>query len=432
MFSLPRENVFSYISRVFPSWTSRPIDIPAVQTHDIEVTADRRSRTLKHLIKANHANFSIIYHDLKYHTHMPHILGSAFLLDATSEHLNEVYEHEGKMLEPWQDAPGEISEADWRDFLGKREYQRAFVDFFEDQLVQHGYDWKALLRTYLFDGDEPLINNMISGLGHPLIHLAYAYELNSHTIAVEALTGTCCYYNFLHKYIDNPIYTQPPPEHLASTSPFILLQKISQDYRFDIFSHSGDANFDAVFEKREDAVMEYWNAWPLIEPTKQFEQSQILAVGLLVATHGSDNKYDFFMVHLLTTSHALRVLLPVLPAGFQLTIVLQWWLLTIAVYIAQLRPEINLDVIEKVDREGKDWKYIDRMAVTGPHSFDTHYVKALRAMKEAASAWGDEDEFFIKAAIKFADGFSGWGGFGLDAEAEVRENSRPKKATVQT
>jgi hypothetical protein len=173
--------------------------------------------------------------------------------------------------------------------------------------------------------------------------------------------------------------------------------------------------------------MEYWNAWALISPKEQFEQSQKAAVALLVATHGSDNQYDFFMVHLLTTSHAIRILLPTLPAGAQLTVVLQWWLLTIAVYIAQLRPNIDLKVIESVDREGKDWKYIDHIAVTGKHSFDAHYVKALRAIKEAARTWGDTDEFFIKAAVKFADGFSGWSGFGLDAEAGARENARSKK-----
>lgn len=42
-------------------------------------------------------------------------------------------------------------------------YQRAWVDFYEDQLVQHGYDWKALLEEFLFGGKEPLINNMIAG-----------------------------------------------------------------------------------------------------------------------------------------------------------------------------------------------------------------------------------------------------------------------------
>ena len=37
------------------------------------------------------------------------------------------------------------------------------MDFFEDELVKHGYDWKAVLNKYLFEGKEPLINNLVAG-----------------------------------------------------------------------------------------------------------------------------------------------------------------------------------------------------------------------------------------------------------------------------
>lgn len=42
-------------------------------------------------------------------------------------------------------------------------YERAFVDFFEDELVHHGYDWRAVTNEYLFSGKEPLFNCLISG-----------------------------------------------------------------------------------------------------------------------------------------------------------------------------------------------------------------------------------------------------------------------------
>lgn len=40
---------------------------------------------------------------------------------ADADDLHRVYEAESKHLEPWTDAPGEISDFDWRDFLGCRE-----------------------------------------------------------------------------------------------------------------------------------------------------------------------------------------------------------------------------------------------------------------------------------------------------------------------
>ena len=42
-------------------------------------------------------------------------------------------------------------------------YQRAYIDFFEDQLVLNGYDWKKVLDEYLFKGRNPLINCIIAG-----------------------------------------------------------------------------------------------------------------------------------------------------------------------------------------------------------------------------------------------------------------------------
>jgi len=42
-------------------------------------------------------------------------------------------------------------------------YQRAYLDFFEDEVVRYNYDWKQVLMDYLLQGDEPLLNGLISG-----------------------------------------------------------------------------------------------------------------------------------------------------------------------------------------------------------------------------------------------------------------------------
>ncbi|KAL9030567.1 MAG: hypothetical protein Q9196_001328 [Gyalolechia fulgens] len=343
---------------------------------------------------------------------MPHLLGSAYLLGAGPDHLNNIYEAESKGLEPWHDSPGELSSYDWRDHLGNPKYQRAYLDFFEDELVLNGYDWHKVLDEYLLKGKEPLINNLISGLGHPLIHLGYAYELSSRELAMESLTMAASSYNYMHKYLDNPSYTKPSAT--STHSPFEILCRVQNDSRFDgLFTHQGFDNLEPLFEKREDDVLEYWNSWQISDPTKEFQASQMAAAALLVATHKPGGKpYDFFIVHLLTTSHAVRILLPLLPTDIHVPLVRQWWLLTLAVYIAQLRPEAVLTSVTDYDRKGRDWGWVDEQAVQGKHALDAHYVKALRAMKTAAETWGDGDEFYLKAAVKFTDEFDGWGGFG--------------------
>jgi hypothetical protein len=41
-------------------------------------------------------------------------------------------------------------------------YARAYLDFFEDEVVRSNYDWKVVQR-YVVEGDEPLLSGMISG-----------------------------------------------------------------------------------------------------------------------------------------------------------------------------------------------------------------------------------------------------------------------------
>jgi hypothetical protein len=153
------------------TYSAQSIDIPSAEIHDVETAPEKRPRTLKHLIRANHVNHSIIYHNLQYHNHMPHLLGSAYLLGADVNQLQKIYDEEAKELEEWKDSPAEISDADWRDFLGDKRYQRAFVDFFEDELaLKFGYDWKRVAEEYLFSGKEPLINGVVAGREFTNLH----------------------------------------------------------------------------------------------------------------------------------------------------------------------------------------------------------------------------------------------------------------------
>lgn len=405
-FSLPS------LSSLLSSWNRPQIDIPPAKIHDVETAPEKPARTLKHLLKLNHANHAVLYHDQNFNNHTPHILSSSYLLGADANDLTRVYDAHSKELEPWTDSPCEISSDDWRDFMGKREYQRAFMDFFEDELVRRGYDWKKLVNEFLFSGDEPMINSVVTDLGHPLIHLGYAFEMSSREVAMEALSLAATWYSDIHKYLDDPAYSTRPAPY-ESTSPMEVLTRVRRDHRFDgVFYTRGGDNLETIFQKCEAAVLDHWNSWKMEDPVKQFRESQHLAAALLVATPANGNeKYDFFLVHVLTTSHALRVLLPVIPAQFQILLVRQWWLMTLAIYVAQLRPQIDLDRALGYGLNGRDWMWAVLKAVKGEHSTDAHYVKAIRALRDTASTWGDPDEFYLKGAVRFAEEFSGWAGF---------------------
>lgn len=229
---------------------------------------------------------------------------------------------------------------------------------------------------------------------------------------MEALGLAMTCYNDMHKYLDEPIPSQPEPSY-QTTSVFEIFDNVRADKRLDgLFATPGDHNLDKLFDHHESVLLDHWNAWTLEAPIEQFRESQELTAALLVATHEtSAEKYDFFLVHTLTTSHAVRVLLPHIPARFQIPLLRQWWLFTLAAYISQLRPKISLDRVREFDPKGRGWDWVANQAVKGEYSIDAHYVKALRSLREIALTWGDHEGLYLKAAVKFAAEFNGWGGF---------------------
>ena len=77
-------------------------------------------------------------------------------------------------------------------------------------------------------------------------------------------------------------------------------------------------------------------------------------------------------------------------------------------YVTQLRPAISED-LEPNPKEG--WKFVEGQALTGEAALDAHYVKALRAIREAAFTWGDVHEGYLTNAVHFAQDFKGWTGW---------------------
>lgn len=402
------------VNRLVSSHTpaDQVFDLSPPETHNIETNPDRRARRLKHLIKANHANYSILYHDLRFHNHNAYILTSAYLLGANEDQLRTLYEKQIGELEPWSESPCEIIEDDWVEYLGDGTYQRAFVDFFEDQLVMRfSYDWKKLLENYMFQDKRPLISGLFGGrksydahifphlyaqflvlsgeiqqsssllttwslVGHPLIHFGYAYEVNSKELAIEALTMSAVQLNYFHKYLDNPSYTKP--SSFSTYSLAELLEKVRADSRFkDLFPTRRLENIDLLFENHESLVMEYWNAWEIKDPEQQFEECQATAVSLLVATVApGTHSYNYLLVHVLTTSHAIRVLLPLIPEKFHAILVRGWVLYTLAIYISVLRPEIDPDYVDPSEiLKGRHWTYVEHQALVSPWSADAHFVE---------------------------------------------------------
>ncbi|KAG6236520.1 hypothetical protein E4U24_007750 [Claviceps purpurea] len=386
------------------------IPVPPVEVHHVETDPDRRARSLKHLLKANHVNYSLVSSQLRYDNQNAQILSSAYLLGATPNQLHDIYETQASesKLEAWTPSPAELMDSDWADFLGDKQYQRAYLDYFEDKLaMDYAYDWKKAVEHYLFSCEKPLVHGLISGLGHALIQLGFAYEMDSKEIAMEALALTSVQHDFLYDYSSDSSFTKK--SSISSDSILDLLDLMSKDEELDGLPGSrGFEDLESIFKENEDVLMKYWNAWDLSDPLKAFKKSQQAAVALFVmAVDPSRKDYSFFLLHILTTSHAVRTLLSFFPVRYHINLVRQWWLLVIALYIVKGRPRpVPANVDEKPDE--RDWKWVQHTALTSSFSKDAHFLQGLRAMRDLACTWVDDDEYYLWAATTFLDNFCGW------------------------
>ena len=106
-------------------------------------------------------------------------------------------------------------------------------------------------------------------VGHPLIHLGYAFEVESREVCMEALTLVSVSYGPDHKYMDDPSYGNRPPAY-ETTSPLQGFARIAADSRFDnLFTKPGGDNVARILSDPilEAAILSHWNALKMPDPT---------------------------------------------------------------------------------------------------------------------------------------------------------------------
>ncbi|KNG86171.1 hypothetical protein ANOM_005535 [Aspergillus nomiae NRRL 13137] len=389
-------------------------DLPSVSSVDLQSLPDERSKTVYSLMQRNHQDHAVLSEPrLIFHNHVPHMLGSAYLLGYPSEKLVKMYHNDCSPLKSLNDIHIRtgITQDNWRQFLGKKKYTAAYTTFFDQELANAQNDWRSVVNEYLFSSPQPLINGFVGGLGHPLIHLAYGYEFSNPQIAAEALSLGCTDRDPIHVYLDTPY---PDTSTYKTTSAEEILRRVHTDARFsNLFSIPGYINVSITFAHAEHALLEHWNAWDIVDPVEQFRDVVDVAGLLFIESRNEDDEYDFLLAHLLTVGHALRVLLPSFPGSYRLGVVRQFWLFVLYLYVAQLRPEIgDGGDVREVELRGRDWGWVYERCLEEGFGEDVHVIKVVRALRMLEEWKNETDGWCLRAAVSFVEGFRGWTGFG--------------------
>ncbi|CAF1092034.1 unnamed protein product [Rotaria sordida] len=307
-----------------------------------------------------------------------------------------------KVVAPYEASPHEITSSNWRHSLGDERFCKAYRDFFDQELTVSGNNWQQKFWELLLDNKpEPMINSVVSGLAHPLIHIGYAFELDSRIVASEALTLTAVCYNYHHEFIDK---LKPPKA--GSKSILEIFKDLRSDNRLPLFDAPGVGNLEPSVKQSIDIVLTYFDQWQINinNLEKTIEDLFDFSVYLYGATHKPNQiDFDFFLLHLLTSMHAIRIIYPHINDR-QLAEHILWQFFYIAsmLYICQLRPEINQELIYdyKIDDSKQNWNYVIERSVNTELAEDAHLVKVVRTLRDAEVFYGSKNGLYLKTAVK--------------------------------
>ena len=368
-------------------------------------------RVLDELIGKCHSEHQVLFHNLTFHKHDSHHLGSLFFLGADSDLLQTQYETSIKNdSEPEQESPHKITMENWKDSIGNKKFCKSYRQFFDDQLQINNpkFDWKSKIMEFLtteVTPGAPLMNGLVSGLAHPLISLGYAFELNSAIVGSEALTLVCATYSYLHKLFDN--LSIPT----GSKTPFEILSDIQNLKEFNHITSPGADHMQDMVESHQSTLLNCFKDFNYAQYGTNMEYLFDFTTYLFAASHKPTEvpRFDFFLLHCLTALNAIRSLIKFSPTPKYISEILpylinSWFLFVLVVYVDQMRPIVikgNIDDYKLAP--GKDWSYVTEKALKTKLVEDVHILKVVRLWMDARSEFGEKGEMYLKCAVKFVD-----------------------------
>ncbi|CAF3395685.1 unnamed protein product [Rotaria sp. Silwood1] len=109
---------------------------------------------------------------------------------------------------------------------------------------------------------------------------------------------------------------------------------------------------------------------------------------------------------LVTAMHGIRIIHPhINNQQVSEHILLAFFYFSIVIYICQLRPEINEQLINdyKIENAKNNWNYVTECVLNTELMNDAHAVKVIRALKDAEKVYGNKNGFYLKTAVKNVD-----------------------------
>ncbi|ORY00471.1 hypothetical protein K493DRAFT_335313 [Basidiobolus meristosporus CBS 931.73] len=345
--------------------------------------------TLFDLLDEHHRRFHIDYGGYLAN-HVTHNLFSLYALGATSECLTSHFNQSAQNLERFPPSKINITEENWRFFLGQKKYYTDYVKFFDQRIRLFG-----LLETFQKYGSI-LIPGLLGNSLHPLVHLGFGVEFEHPSVTSEGLAYAAMTYLSYGELIDEA--STPFNQNLGCRQ---ILEMIRTDKRFDgPFEGQFQAKVKILVKSRADLLKSYVDAWVSRGQDINIEEKLRELTRTVTQIYASEclkGKSNIFLGHILTSSNAVKSLMPHLSTVDRTRLFRVYWLAVISHYIIQGRPHIH--ILQHTEISGAEqtapWPVIIHEVLTNQ---DDKVPNLVRTLMWAEQENGFEDGLYRRAA----------------------------------
>ena len=213
------------------------------------------------LLEKNNREHDIYFGPHLFHNHFPHTLLSQFALGAPESRLKKEWELEDYLKPLGEKQSTEITDDNWKDYIGIADFYHNYLDYFKDKIEKDGVQ-KTVLNYAL---DEILLPSIVSGAVHPLIHIGFGLEFSSEIVVAEGLAEGCVHSPSFAPVVDIAMYSKSQTD---KKSLLAIADEIYHDNAFDdVVKFKDFPKSEPVLKSKAatDAIKDYVMKWSFEE-----------------------------------------------------------------------------------------------------------------------------------------------------------------------
>ena len=224
---------------------------------------------VKDLLEKNNKEHDILFGKDHFHNHFPHAMLSQFALGAPETRLKKEWQLEDYLRPLPEKQATEVTDSNWKEFIGIDKYYPNYLDYFKDKIAQDGVG-KTVVKYAL---DETLLPSFVSGAVHPLIHTGFGLEFGQDIVVAEGLSEACVHKPAFAPVVDIQKYS------IKSTSGkdiLSIVKEVQKDPLFDdVVTFKDFPKSDPVLKNKKatDRIKEYVMQWKIVESEEGYAKA---------------------------------------------------------------------------------------------------------------------------------------------------------------